>query len=131
MQRLLAALTVWGVSLGFSSGAQATEIAVSYLTDMRALRAQIRLPGTLTFELFEDAECRAPLDRKRVAFLHVDVARTMVRPAADDLLAAGRRAAALTTQMQLSRPVPVAYLRVTGKGIRAIGSPCQPQYVGT
>lgn len=130
MQKLIAVFAVVCSSLGFSSGAQATEIAVSYLTDLRALRAQIHLPGTLTFELFQDASCRTPLDKKRVAFLHVDVARTVVRPAADNLTAAGRRVAAISTRMQLERALPVAYLRVTGKGIRAIGSTCQPQYFG-
>ena len=130
MHRLLAALAVWGFSLAMPSEAQATEIAVSYLTDLRALRAQLHLPGTLTFELYEDASCRAPLDKKRVAFLHVEVARTVVRPAGDQRSTAGRRVASLTTQMKLSQPRSIAYLRVTGKGIRAIGSNCQPQFIG-
>ena len=130
MQKLIAVFAVVCISLGFSSGAQASEIAVSYLTDLRALRAQIHLPGTLTFELFQDASCRTPIDKKRVAFLHVDVARTVVRPAADNLTAAGRRVAAISTRMQLAHSVPIAYLRVTGKGIRAVGSSCQPQYFG-
>lgn len=130
MQKLLAVLAVVCLSLGFSSGAQATEIAVSYFTDLRALRAQVHSPGTLTFELYQDASCRVRLDKKRVAFLHVDVARTVVRPAADHLSAAGRRVASISTLMQLTHALPITYLRVTGKGIRAIGPACQPQYLG-